>query len=151
MIRLLMDSVTPLAAVAKLFLACGADGSMETVLAEDKNVEELEVTDRMVLTISVLASTCCVWPAMSRAFHHLSQDLAEMSGADAQLLRLGSGLDNIRGSLVQNVGCVGELILELAIRTATGRELALVNLPTPLVNLLNGGLHFSLAWQARHC
>ena len=57
--------ITYLAADARLFLAWGAVGSTDTVLAEDKKVDDDVVTLRIVVTISVLVSISFVCPAMS--------------------------------------------------------------------------------------
>ena len=60
-----MDSVTPLAAVARLFLALGALGSAATDFAELRKVEETEVTFIIVDTMWVFVSEVLVCHAIS--------------------------------------------------------------------------------------
>ena len=60
-----MDSVTPMAAAVKLFLAWPLLGSAATLLAEAIRVDDDVVTFRIVITISERVDSIRVWPAMS--------------------------------------------------------------------------------------
>ena len=89
-------------------------------------------------------SLACLSCHVHGTFHHLSQDLTKMFGADWQIFRSGSILNHLAGGFIEDICGIGQLGLEFSIWTSRIWELSSVQLVSPLINLADGAFKLLL-------